>query len=107
LSGCVILAGFQVKPGCLDVFLAPARDDARRSRLSKPGGRRFEVAGGENGRVRFHERHDDRAACDAHLGTPDLARCRAGDPAPLACFRAGYPALTDRLRGHFASLQAS
>lgn len=98
MSGFVVLAEFQVKPGCLDAFLALAREDARQSLLTEPGCRRFDVAvaEGEDGYVIFYEVYDDRAAFDAHLGTPHLAR-----------FREGYPALAEQLPVRFASLKPS
>lgn len=96
MSGFVVIAEFQVRPDCLDAFLALARDDARQSLLTEPGCRRFDVtvAEGGDGRVLFYEIYDDRAAFDAHLGTPHLAR-----------FREGFPALAEQLPVRFASLQ--
>eukprot|EP01031_Cornospumella_fuschlensis_P016542 gene16542-20219_t len=77
-----------VKPACLDQFLALAREDASHSLRDEPGCRRFDVTvlqGVEN-RVLFYEIYDDRAAFEAHLSTPHLAR-----------FRAGFPALAEAL----------
>lgn len=98
MSGFVVLAEFQVKPGCLDAFLSLAREDARQSLLTEPGCRRFDVVvvEGGDGRALFYEIYDDRAAFDAHLGTLHLAR-----------FRAGFPALAEQLPVRFASLQPS
>ncbi|MBP0465078.1 antibiotic biosynthesis monooxygenase [Roseomonas sp. PWR1] len=96
MSGFVVLAEFQAKPGCLDAFLALARADAEGSLRSEPGCRRFDVTLLEDGegRVLFYEIYDDRAAFEAHLQTPHLAR-----------FRDGFPALADQLPVRFASLQ--
>ena len=98
MSGFVVLAEFQVKPGRLAEFLALAREDASHSLRDEPGCRRFDVTlleGGED-RVLFYEIYDDRAAFDAHLATPHLAR-----------FRAGFPALAEQRPVRFASLQPS
>ena len=78
----VVIAEFRVKPGRLDAFLAAAEDDARRSVADEPGCRRFDVILGEgDGRsVVFYEVYDDRAAFDAHLETPHLARFRVAFP---------------------------
>ncbi len=76
----VVIAEFRVKPGCLDAFLALARDDARASVAHEPGCRAFDVAVDESDTltVVFYEVYDGRAAFDAHLETPHLARFRAG-----------------------------
>lgn len=98
MTGFVVLAEFQVKPGCLDAFLRLAREDASHSLRDEPGCRRFDVTllhAVEN-RVLFYEIYDDRAAFDAHLATPHLAR-----------FREGFPALAEQLPVRFASLQPS
>lgn len=96
MSGFVVIAEFQVKPGRMDQFLALAREDASHSVRDEPGCRRFDVTVLEGGgdRVLFYEIYDDRAAFDAHLATPHLAR-----------FRTGFPALADPLPVRFASLQ--
>ena len=96
MSGYVVIAEFQVKPGCMDKFLALAREDASHSLRDEPGCRRFDVTviAGAPDRVLFYEIYDDRAAFEAHLGTPHLAR-----------FRAGFPALADPLPVRFATLQ--
>lgn len=98
MSCFVVLAEFQVKPGCLEAFLALAREDASHSVRDEPGCRRFDVTVLEGGqdRVLFYEIYDDRAAFDAHLTTPHLAR-----------FRAGFPALAEQLPVRFATLQPS
>ncbi len=78
----VVIAEFQVKPECLDAFLALAHDDATASVSTEPGCRAFDVTVSqtEPGAVVFYEVYDDRAAFDAHLETPHLARFRAGFP---------------------------
>ncbi len=88
-SPFVVIAEFQVKPGCLADFLALARDDATASVASEPGCRAFDVCVSETeaDTVVFYEVYDDRAAFDAHLETPHLARFRAGFPALIASER--------------------
>ncbi|TNC07693.1 antibiotic biosynthesis monooxygenase [Methylobacterium terricola] len=82
----VVIAEFRVKPGSLDAFLALAHDDARSSVADEPGCRAFDVAVSESDpqAVVFYEVYDDRAAFDAHLETPHLARFRDGFPALIA-----------------------
>lgn len=96
MSGFVVIAEFRVKPGCMDAFLALARDDARHSVQDEPGCRRFDVTLPQDaeGAVLFYEIYDDRAAFDAHLLTPHLAS-----------FREGFPALAEQLPVRFATLQ--
>nr|WP_157080584.1 putative quinol monooxygenase [Methylobacterium variabile] len=79
----VVVAEFRVKPGALDAFLDLAHDDARSSVAHEPGCRAFDVAVSESDpqTVVFYEVYDDRAAFDAHLETPHLARFRDGFPA--------------------------
>ncbi|MDP4026302.1 putative quinol monooxygenase [Methylobacterium sp. NEAU 140] len=79
----VVIAEFQVRPGALDAFLVLAHDDARASVADEPGCRAFDVAVEESDplAVVFYEVYDDRAAFDAHLATPHLARFREGFPA--------------------------
>jgi quinol monooxygenase YgiN len=78
----VVIAEFRVKPGFMDAFLASAADDARHSLADEPGCRQFDVvvAEGEDNAVLFYEVYDSRAAFDAHLQTPHLARFRAAFP---------------------------
>jgi quinol monooxygenase YgiN len=79
----VVIAEFEVKSECLRDFLALAHDDARHSLADESGCRQFDVVHLEEtpARVLFYEVYDDRAAFDAHLQTPHLARFRAGFPA--------------------------
>lgn len=81
-SAFVVIAEFQVKPGMMPVFLAAAQDDARHSVADEPGCRQFDVirTEGEDDTVVFYEVYDDRAAFDAHLATPHLARFREAFP---------------------------
>ena len=78
----VVIAEFRVKPGAMAAFLAAAEDDARHSVADEPGCRQFDVVrqDGEGDTVVFYEVYDDRAAFDAHLGTPHLARFREAFP---------------------------
>ncbi len=78
----VVIPEFQVKPGCMEAFLAAAADDARRSVADEPGCRQFDVMRPEDGRdlVVFYEVYDDRLAFEAHLETPHLARFRDALP---------------------------
>ncbi|MFG1350137.1 putative quinol monooxygenase [Xanthobacter autotrophicus] len=78
----VVIAEFDVEPARLDDFLAVARDDAAHSVADEPGCRQFEVIVLEgSSTVVFYEVYDDRAAFDAHLETPHLARFRDAFPA--------------------------
>lgn len=79
----VVIAEFDVKPGQMEAFLALARDDADHSLADEPGCRQFDVVISETAptSVVFYEVYDHRAAFDAHLQTPHLARFRAAFPA--------------------------
>ena len=81
-SSFVVIAEFTVKPDSLEAFLALARDDAASSLASEPGCRVFDicVCEAQEAVVVFYEVYDDRAAFEAHLKTPHLARFRAGFP---------------------------
>lgn len=78
----VVIAEFQVKPGKLTAFLDAARDDAAHSVADEPGCRQFDVIcpQGTEDTVVFYEVYDSRAAFDAHLETPHLARFRDAFP---------------------------
>lgn len=78
----VVIPEFQVKPGCMEAFLAAAADDARHSVADEPGCRQFDVVLLEGGAdiVVFYEVYDNRAAFEAHLETPHLARFRDAFP---------------------------
>ncbi|MET3356582.1 UNVERIFIED_ORG: quinol monooxygenase YgiN [Xanthobacter viscosus] len=78
----VVIAEFDVEPARLADFLAVARDDAAHSVVDEPGCQQFEVTVLEGAStVVFFEVYDDRAAFDAHLETPHLARFRDAFPA--------------------------
>ena len=79
----VVIPEFVVKPDCLEAFLALAQDDARHSLADEPGCRQFDVVQMEGAphQVLFYEVYDSRAAFEAHLQTPHLARFREGFPA--------------------------
>ncbi|MDR6953379.1 quinol monooxygenase YgiN [Ancylobacter sp. 3268] len=78
----VVIAEFRVKPDAMESFLAAAEDDASHSVADEPGCRQFDVVRptGEADSVLFYEVYDSRAAFDAHLQTPHLARFRAAFP---------------------------
>lgn len=78
----VVIAEFQVKKECLNDFLAAAADDAQHSVADEPGCRQFDVVvpEGDGHAVVFYEVYENRAAFDAHLETPHLARFRAVFP---------------------------
>jgi quinol monooxygenase YgiN len=78
----VVIPEFQVRPGCMEAFLAAAADDARHSVAYEPGCRQFDILRPENSSdpVVFYEVYDSRAAFDAHLATPHLARFREAFP---------------------------
>ena len=79
----VVIPEFVVKPDCVEAFLALAQDDASRSLADEPGCHQFDVVqmDGAPNHVLFYEVYDSRAAFDAHLQTPHLARFREGFPA--------------------------
>ena len=79
----VVVPELVVKPDCLDAFLALAKDDASHSVADEPGCRQFDIVQMEGApcQVLFYEVYDSRAAFDAHLRTPHLARFREGFPA--------------------------
>jgi quinol monooxygenase YgiN len=78
----IVIAGFQVKPDCMDAFLLAALDDAKHSISDEPGCRQFDVikADDEENTIVFYEVYDSRAAFDAHLKTMHLARFRDAFP---------------------------
>jgi quinol monooxygenase YgiN len=78
----VVIPEFVVKPDCMDAFLALALDDASLSVADEPGCRQFDVVQMEGAphHVLFYEVYDSRAAFEAHLQTPQLARFREGSP---------------------------
>jgi quinol monooxygenase YgiN len=82
----VVIAEFEVKPECLEAFLAAARDDAACSVRDEPGCRQFDVVrpDAESLHVVFYEVYDNREAFGRHLETPHLARFRAAFPALIA-----------------------
>lgn len=78
----VVIAEFRVKAGMMPAFLEAARDDAAHSVADEPGCRQFDVVcpQTDDETVVFYEVYDDRAAFDAHLDTPHLARFRETFP---------------------------
>ncbi|GJD48244.1 (4S)-4-hydroxy-5-phosphonooxypentane-2,3-dione isomerase [Methylobacterium crusticola] len=90
----VVIAEFKLKEGARAAFLELARDDAAHSVADEPGCRQFDVTVAEDDpdRIVLYEVYDDRAAFEAHLETPHLAR-----------FRAGFPALAEPLPVRFLS----
>lgn len=78
----VVIAEFQVKPGMMTAFLEAARDDAAHSVADEPGCRQFDIIcpQGSDDTVVFYEVYERRAAFDAHLETPHLARFRNAFP---------------------------
>jgi quinol monooxygenase YgiN len=82
----VVIAEFEVKPDRREDFLALAHDDARCLVANEPGCHIFDIAvdQADPNSVVFYEVYDDRAAFDAHLATPHLARFRAGLPECVA-----------------------
>jgi quinol monooxygenase YgiN len=85
----VVIAEFQVKPGCMEAFMAAALDDARHSVADEPGCRQFDVVRpqADADTVVFYEVYDSRAAFDAHLETPHLGRFRDAFPALIVIER--------------------
>ncbi|KIQ03808.1 antibiotic biosynthesis monooxygenase [Agrobacterium tumefaciens] len=78
----VVIAEFQIKPGCLAAFLEAAKDDAKHSVADEPGCHQFDVIcpQGSDDVVVFYEVYDSREAFDAHLETPHLGRFRDAFP---------------------------
>jgi len=79
----VVVAEFKVKEGAMNSFLAIAIDDAKHSVSDEPGCLGFDVTCGTESpnMVVFYEVYQSRAAFDAHLETPHLARFREAFPA--------------------------
>ncbi len=80
----VVIPEFVVKPDRIDAFLTLAQEeDASRSLADEPGCRQFDIVQmeGEPLHVLFYEVYDSRAAFEAHLRTPHLARFQEGFPA--------------------------
>ena len=82
----VVIAEFTLKPGCLDDFLALARQDARDSVAYEPGCQQFDAVQpeGATDTIVLYEVYDDRAAFDAHLGSAHYFPFRDGVPALIA-----------------------
>lgn len=78
----VVIAEFQVKPDKIDDFLAAAHHDSTHSVAHEPGCCQFHVIRPEaaDDVVLFYEIYENRAAFDAHLETPHLARFRDSIP---------------------------
>ena len=76
----VVIPEFVIKPDCIEAFLALAQDDASHSVADEPGCRQFDIVQMEGAphQVLFYEVYDSRAAFEAHLRTPHLARFREG-----------------------------
>ncbi|WVT78112.1 putative quinol monooxygenase (plasmid) [Sinorhizobium chiapasense] len=99
MEAFVVIAEFRVRPERLVEFLNAASDDAAHSVADEPGCHRFDVVQpeGEGSTVVFYEVYDSRAAFDAHLETPHLARFRAAFPPlileerPVRFFLRHYP----------------
>lgn len=74
----IVLREFRVKSGALDDFLKAAAEDARQSLAEELGCRQFDVIQpeGTDETVIFYQVYDDRAAFEAHLATPHIARFR-------------------------------
>lgn len=75
----VVLPQFDVAEDRLEAFLEAARDDAENSVANEPGCQQFDVFVDRRVspvKVMFYEVYDDRAAFEAHLKTPHLARFR-------------------------------
>ncbi|QFI68808.1 putative quinol monooxygenase [Sinorhizobium alkalisoli] len=75
----VVLPQFDVAEDRLETFLEAARDDAENSVANEPGCQQFDVVVDRRVspiKVMFYEVYDDRAAFEAHLKTPHLARFR-------------------------------
>lgn len=78
----VVIAEFQVKVGMMAAFLDAALDDAKHSLADESGCRQFDVVRSQepDDTVIFYEVYDSRAAFEAHLETPHLARFREAFP---------------------------
>lgn len=68
----VITVGFTIHPEHLAAFMPLMLENARLSRETEPGCRRFDVCRDpeQAGQVFLYEIYDDRAAFEAHLATP-------------------------------------
>jgi quinol monooxygenase YgiN len=75
----VVLPQFDVTAENLEAFLEAARDDATNSVALEPGCHQFDVFVDRDAtpvKVMFYEVYESRAAFEAHLETPHLARFR-------------------------------
>ena len=79
----VVIAEFAIRPGCLDDFLALARQDARDSVANEPGCRQFDAVQPQDApdQVVLYEVYDDRAAFETHLQSAHYFPFRDGVPA--------------------------
>jgi len=79
MSGYVILVDFLLKPGSKAEFRRAIDANARNSCATEAGCSRFDVVESrdEPDRIILYEIYDDRAAFEAHLKTPHLARFEA------------------------------
>ena len=80
----VVTVTFEVAPAAASDFLAAVRRQAENSLSREPGCRRFDVCvdPAQPQRVFLYELYDDRAAFDAHLGSPHFEAFDA-EVAPL------------------------
>ena len=72
----VVIVDFKIKPERLAEFMPLMLENARASRETEPGCRRFDVCVDpkEKTSVFLYELYDDRAAFDAHLATAHFKR---------------------------------
>ena len=94
----VVIAEFTIKPGCLDAFLAVARQDAGDSVAREPGCRQFDAVQPDDAAdtVVLYEVYDDRAAFELHLQSAHYFPFRdtvpgltSGEPKVRFCTRKG------------------
>ncbi len=79
----VVIAEFTIKPGCLDDFLALARQDARDSVANETACQQFDAVQPEDApdTVVLYEVYDDRAGFETHLQSAHYFPFRDGVPA--------------------------
>ena len=79
----VVIAEFTIKPGCLDDFLALARQDAGDSVANEAACQQFDAVQPEGAadQVVLYEVYDDRAGFDTHLQSAHYFPFRDGVPA--------------------------
>ncbi len=72
----VLIVHLEIKRDAVDLFMPLALENARASRETEPGCRRFDVLADpkDPAKVVFYETYDDEAAFEAHQETPHFRK---------------------------------